>query len=181
MSILLRCLCVITAAMIGALLLSATFLDDCVCSVTNYAGVSRSGGTCTVTGQGPWPCFDFTLLSDVGTPEHGRCDRAPNCAVKNGAYTTEKFRITVAECAAECVDGKSSDAVTVQLHHPGLPVENRGTIEPGEEKVYEVSPPPGLSGVCGTWTSSSYLRFFNDRGGLLFEVRIDFGCANCLN
>jgi hypothetical protein len=176
-----KCFGAIAAGVLCALLLSAVVVSECVCALTNSVAVSQASGTCTVVGQGSVPCFVFTHLSDIGTPENGTCLLPPNCAVKNCVYATKKFRVTVASCASTCINGKVNSDVTVQLHPPGSPWVSKGTLAPAGEAVFEVPPPAGLSGVCGTWTSSSYLKFFNDRGQLLYELRIDFGCANCLS
>lgn len=125
-------------------------------------------------------CFQMTVLGDGGTPEHGRCNYLSECAVKNCVYANKNMRINVAPCAASCINGKDSNDVTVILVQPGLPDAVKASLSPGAEKEYEVGPISGLSVVCGTPTSSSYLKFFNDRNQLQFEVRIDFGCANCL-
>lgn len=154
----------------------------CDCAVTNIGSVSVPNvGSCVEYAGGPsLPCLDFAVTSVPGepSPKPGKCIHEPACVVQQGeihecVYSSRRFVVTAAPCAASCW---SALGITVEYPNGhGVTIE---PMSPGET-IFIDAPAGAIPKACGTKEQSIYIKFHNELGMLVFELRARYGCAQC--
>ena len=177
-SVLYACVVALAAATLGSTVRAQG--QACACRITNTGNISvPSAGTCAeYPGGPPLPCLSATVQSVPGspTPDHGVCifiEPCPPTNAKNCTYSPRRFMVTAAPCAGSCwtsLKVKRED----DLGYEGA----EASLAPNETKAYD-APPGAIPPACGTKEKSVYIRFYDQDGNLIFELRARYGCANC--
>ena len=171
-----------TNLMMALVAMASIRAQACDCAVTNVGSVSvPSVGSCVEYAGGPsLPCLDFMVTSVPGQPhpKPGKCIHEPACVVQQGeihecVYSSRRFVVLAAPCAASCWS-----ALSITVEYPngqGVSIE---PMSPGET-IFIDAPAGAIPRACGTKEQSVYIKFYDELGALVFELRARYGCAQC--
>ena len=80
--------------------------------------------------------------------------------------------------AAALVAGLTWSALSITVEYPngqGVSIE---PMSPGET-IFIDAPAGAIPRACGTKEQSVYIKFYDELGALVFELRARYGCAQC--